>query len=795
MLKELTRLDLAPDAAGVEWLRWASMHSSYLYESMPDSPLNARVLDVLATLGRGWLRLVLLDEIRSTVGEFTSSAEVSAALQQEQLARVAVEDWVVGLGAAFLGRGERAMQAAGQRSNAAELVGLQIVGALSLLTASRTPAASILRAAGFRPSAPEPDWRQLIVSTLKQEPTVHRSESGPDHDRLFTVSVEAKGLTASATERSVRSARSAAYRTFVQRNLPHAVPRPSQPVPVRRSQAYDARLPRHDRARDWVLEAFEMNDSGLVSQALTHASWVHENPSLVTRAHQRDFAVLATEGAEVLTTLVRHQHALNTLNATFDPPSGAVTAPHVTRDDLARLLDALPLGAGVLRSKGLATLTADVKENVVQAVAGAAWRANGDLIFHRQEQSVARWVRDFSPPADSVTQLQNYCARAKARFQVTFEERGPQHERYYRARITFLVPMEPSWRGGWMPGKTAAKQDAARGLVALLLDERPDPTAATTEPEADRIVGALFVAELDALASGRIGNQRALAGGHLGVDLLAVGDYEQFTAWTARRSSMVREDQASLMGRLGGFYESVLMTRRREAVRTWISRNMPSRTNGSVDAVQRISQWSVSDRLGRLALLADVLDAVEGGLGADAILDCVERQATAIAASASGELESSRTNEASGRTITIRVRGAEISDAFVPVIEAVDAVVGLVRWSRRPQGLIVTVPEMPEPRDPVVRTGLMAVASALGDPWLDECRAALNGFLARTEGVLGGEGRLDDQAAAEFSAAEAKLVEALRIGAERPESDADPISASPTARLSHTKSGGSHDPS
>ena len=577
LVAELTRLDLAPDDGAIRWLRWASVHRSYLYESVPESPLNARALDVLATLGLGWLRLALLDEIRSRVGEFASSADASAALRQEQAARVALGDWVVGLDVAVLGRGELALRATGQRNRASETVGMQILGALSLVAASRTPATSILRAAGFHPAAPEPDWHQLIVSALKREPTQQRAESGPDHDRTFTVTVEANGRTASATDRSVRAARSAAFRSFVQRHLPQAVPEQTSALRASRPRKYDARLPAHDRARDWACQAFEVDDAGLLSQALTHASWAHENRPLVARASQRDLSVLATEGAEVLTTLVRHQHALQTLSATFEPPTSAVTSPAVTREALAGLLDSLPLGSGVLLSKGLQTMSAEVKENVIQAVAGAAWRANGDRIFHRQERSFARWIRDFSPAPDPATQLQNYCARAKADFQVTFEERGAHHAREYRARITFLVKSEPSWLGEWASGKTAAKQEAAGGVLALLLDEGSDPVGARATKNDRRLVSGLFAAHLNALESQPISSQRAIAEGHLGADLLAAADYENFIVWASRRSSLLEGEQADLVDRLRRFLESVVVTRRRDAVRTWIARNTPSR--------------------------------------------------------------------------------------------------------------------------------------------------------------------------------------------------------------------------
>lgn len=324
-----------------------------------------------------------------------------------------------------------------------------------------------------------------------------------------------------------------------------------------------------------------------------------------------------------------------------------------------------------------------------------------------------------------------------------------------------------------MPGKTAAKQDAARGVLTLLLDERSDPTGATAVAEARHLVGALFLAELDALESRAISQERAVADGHLGVDRLATGNFDQFTIWTARISASL-EDQPVPVDRLSNFYNTVLVTRRRQAVRTWIWRNLPSRTEGSLDPTRRIENWWAGDGPARLALVADVLEAVEGGLSTEAILDCVERQANAVAASASRHLDSGRTQDESGRTLAVRVPGAEVSNAFVPVIEAIDAVVGVCRWARRPQALSVTVPDMPEALDSLSRAGLTAVASAFGDPWLDQCRTALSGFLVLTEGCLGSEGGLSGDTAKELSAAETELIEALRVRASRPDEDQRP---------------------
>ncbi len=119
---------------------------------------------------------------------------------------------------------------------------MQILGgALSLVTASQAPADALLERVSFTAPAPEPDWATVLSSALKREPEIVRSSSGPDHDKIFTVTVTADGLSASATGRSVKAARKAAARSYVLQYLPpHAAPaetpgRPQNP-PQRRGR-------------------------------------------------------------------------------------------------------------------------------------------------------------------------------------------------------------------------------------------------------------------------------------------------------------------------------------------------------------------------------------------------------------------------------------------------------------------------------------------------------------------------------------------------------------------------------
>lgn len=168
--------------------------------------------------------MALLDRVRAQRGEFESNNEVSAILASGKPLRHALAQWVTSIDAASFGHGEAQLLAAGSRSTAPEVVALQILGALSIVTASQVPADGLLERLDFALEAPEPEWVTLLSSQLKAEPTYTRTEVGPDHDKRFTVTVEAKGRSASGTATSVKAARRLAARAYVHRFLPGAVP-------------------------------------------------------------------------------------------------------------------------------------------------------------------------------------------------------------------------------------------------------------------------------------------------------------------------------------------------------------------------------------------------------------------------------------------------------------------------------------------------------------------------------------------------------------------------------------------
>ena len=267
----------ALDSGAEQWVRWALVHRSYLYESIPDGQLTAGALELLGMLGRSWMRLGMLEHVRGARGDFVSNDHVSRVLAQDAQARSAISAWLLAAGGGNFGRGEKTLVDAG-RSRSAEAVAMQLVGALSLTAGTPAPALALLRAADFEAREPDPDWVQLVRAAAKAEPEFTRSESGPDHQKVFTVVVSAGGKSAAGSAPSVKVARAAALRAWVHEHARHAIP--SRRLAKKASaspQPYPNASPAHRSAVKWAGRAFEADAPGLFAQALTHRSWTYEN--------------------------------------------------------------------------------------------------------------------------------------------------------------------------------------------------------------------------------------------------------------------------------------------------------------------------------------------------------------------------------------------------------------------------------------------------------------------------------------------------------------------------------------
>ncbi|BDT87268.1 hypothetical protein FMUAM8_30320 [Nocardia cyriacigeorgica] len=760
LIREIAKLDIGLDDDGMRWVRWACLHRSYLYESMPDGPVSAEALDVLASLGWGWMRTALLDRVKAQRGDFTSNVEVSAALAAHSQARSALGAWVAANNLGFFGKGEAALLAGGSNSRAPETVAMQILGALSIVTASQRPADELLELVSFEPRSPEPDWHTLLDSHTKRPPTYTRRESGPDHNKQFTVTVEVNGRSAEATAGSSKAARAQAARAYVLRYLPAIVPaKPTVAGPNKSTlpMPYRANLPQHAVAREWAQKAFEVADAGLISQALTHRSWVHEHPRVVAEARQNDYGALATEGSEALTHLVRHHCALRAFDTTFRLPPETVASPSVADETVAKLFDTMPLATGVLRSSGTA-LTPSIKSDVAQSLIGAAWRANGDLLMERQPAFLARWLASFTPQVDPTTQLQEYCAKVKAEFHVDFEQQGRDHEKKFRATVTLRVAGQPEWRGDWKSSKVQAKHCAADGVLQVLFGEHTEPS-----PTVDALLRGMFLAELGAVDPHRTNSVKALASGQLAVDLLAAGAYDDFARWAQARSRLLPSNASIVAGRLELFYESVLKQRRRDAVKHWVIQNLSTATSEVLDVEPRILDWCNGVQPARLALLETLLTTAAEADPWQAVLDYVEAAARTLALETHADLEIERRNDASGHSVAMRLPGSTFSNALGPIVDAVDSIVGTGSWARMADMVVLTIPSAPPTTDPLVQCGIEAVRRAWQDPWLNEVRDGLNELLRALDGADDQTTRPPAAQLAAIVAAEQALLDRLRL--------------------------------
>ncbi|MGV9411038.1 putative dsRNA-binding protein [Nocardia sp. NPDC003693] len=762
LVDDLQRIDLTLREDALRWVRWACVHRSYQYESIPDSPVGAEVLDMLAALGQGWMRLALLDRIRSQRGDFASNAEVSAILTQDYRARTMLGAWVNSTGSASYGKGETSQMASGKKSNAPAKVAMQILGALSLITASQGPADSLLELVAFEADAPEPDWRALLVSQVKREPTFTHEVSGPDHDRQFAVTAEAVGRTASGTATSLKAARRMAIRSYVLQHLPWAVPADSGGVGrMPKPSPYRRELPAHVRARRWLQQAFEVADAGLISQTLTHRSWTYENPSLVEEAGQRDYGTLATEGAEAIANVIRHQYTLTTLGASFRIPASAVTSPALPKEMVAELFDRMRIADGVLRSSGT-DLTGEIKEDVTQSVIGAAWRANGDLLMERQPETFARWVRAFTPAPDPSTRLQEYCARVKATYSVEFERRGPDHRAEFRATITFELEGHPRWRGGWRSASTPAKQSAAADALRCLSGQEITEEA-NSDDDSCALLRAMLLAELRTIDPSHVDIRKDLIAGRLGIDLLVTGAYGEYLHWARARSQLLPSTGSAVASRLTDYYVTALEQQRRAAIRQWIVENTPTYGIEVTDFAERIHCWQESRSPGLLALFEEILSLIEDTEAADAILVYVELKADTIATTSGTALESEQGVDETAHTLTLRVPGIELSTALAPVVGVIDCIFGGVSWEHESHAVSVTVPIPPIGADPVSRAGAEAVRRALRDPWLQHVQTALHDFLSAVERSVVAAGNPSPALLDSLRSSERSLIEQLRF--------------------------------
>ncbi|MDI3423085.1 putative dsRNA-binding protein [Streptomyces luteolus] len=560
-----------PGTAVTTWLGLAAEHRSHLYESNHAEQVTPHVLGLLDRLGATTLNVILLDAYARWATPKKAGEQSSEHARRRRAADSALGAWAAEHGLARMGAGEAQQPA----KSVYEAVARQILGVLSLH--SEHGAARRLVAAVWpdldRPSTPAgADSVTLAQAAFQKEGLSYDyDEEGPDHRKVFRAVVRTgNGRMAEGTGLSKKAARAAAAQALldsypqraasagVKRNAGATSPSASAPLSYARAGK------EHRDAVSDLAAMFELGRraDGLLAQALTHASWVHENPVAAAAARQRNNDLLAHHGSHVVDHLSAHLRVRRTLAKGLAPDEDEARILPAADDDTARLGAALQLSEGLLTSHGESGRGRAAVSDAVQAVVAAAWRVHGPRLLGRQPAVLHEWLSGLEHQHDPVTVFDALAATYGIAYEYTYASSGPDHLKSYVAALELRDARGRDHR--WTeqvpgtPGKPEAKKATAEAVLDILA--APSSGAVDDLPVSERelLVFALR-AQLDGLGRPTERQRaRALARGDFGADLLATGDTEAFLAWTERVCPLLAEGGTVVPEALHQLYRKVL---------------------------------------------------------------------------------------------------------------------------------------------------------------------------------------------------------------------------------------------
>ncbi|MFE0087625.1 putative dsRNA-binding protein [Streptomyces sp. NPDC058991] len=553
------------------WLGLAAEHRSHLYESHHAAQVTPHVLGLLDRLGATALDVILLDAYARWATPRKAGEQSSEHARRRAAADLALGAWAAKQGLVRMGAGEAQQPA----RSVFEGVARQILGVLSLCgehEVARRLVASVWPDLD-RPSAETGADPVTLAHTAfhKEGLTYEYDEEGPDHRKVFHAAVRTgTGRRAEGSGQSKKAARAAAARALLD-----AYPQVAAAAGAERKAA-PATLPaasplpyaqpgnRHRDAVSDLAAMFELGHraDGLLAQALTHASWVHENPAAATAARQRDNHLLAHHGSHVLDHLAAHVRVHQALAHGLTPDEDEARILTASDDDTARLGATLQLAEGLLTSRGESGQGRTAVSDAAQAVVAAAWRVHGPRLLGRRPAVLDDWLSGLEHQHDPVTVLAAMATTYGIDHGYTYDASGPDHLKSFTAtiRLQDAQGRVHQWTER-LPG-TAGKPEAKKATAEAVLDILATPVNGAVDdlpvPERDLLV-FLLRAQLDGL--GRpTERQRArmLARGDLGTDLLTTGDTEAFLSWAERVRLLLGPDGPAVPDALRELYRKVL---------------------------------------------------------------------------------------------------------------------------------------------------------------------------------------------------------------------------------------------
>lgn len=613
--KWLMNIGLPVSPVAEIWLRWACLHSSYLFESQSLRPLmSARVLSLLEALGNRWLKVALVDSFRDTHEGRYSSAEISkVAASMGQINR-ALSAKILKIGCAHLGTGEERNLITQPNARSIDAVSFQIVGALCLSLDSFSPAQKIINLFNDIPLG-TPDWRTLLVQIAKKDPKFEVEGYGPDHERFYRAKVTIDAKSAVGAAQSKKKAQSDAARNFIQKYHPdvqdpahHRANMVQKPAGL-----YSCHLPKHMKCVNNLASIFAVEAKPLISQSLTHSSWTHENQKFVRDAHQQANNSLATEGAFVLDALACHSftlsHCLKTGNSADDDL--IFVAP--PKDQIVDLAHAFGLDRGLLLGHTELRNSHDkakdsIVENALQALIGAVWRVDPGGLLRRRPKHLTDLLETFDSSLDPSTQFERYCSSLQIQFGTSIETRGPDHARENRAIIQLGATEDEDWVGPWRSNKKAAAGAARAELLALIHDFE---TESLSKPGSNSAVflGLIIKRVVDTYIATKKLPVRAVARRKLALNDLIEGRIDAFNDCARVHESHFVGDSL-FVEQLADLYHFALLNETEARVSRWLVKKGFSlqATSGEISLGPGAKKKPTSS-LGSLAALFDMLEA------------------------------------------------------------------------------------------------------------------------------------------------------------------------------------------
>ncbi|MFK0258700.1 putative dsRNA-binding protein [Streptomyces sp. NPDC090445] len=563
--------DWNPGPGATAWLGLAGEHRSHLYERRLTTAVTPQVLGLLDRLGATVLDVALIDGYTRQARPEKAGQQSAAHAVRRRAAEVALGQWVASRQLARLGSGEALAPAA----SVFEGVGRQILGALSLLRDHETAVCLIsgLYPAAQRPldgsSAPVADPVSIADSVFRNEGLTYDFEAeGPDHQKVFHATARTRsGRTARGTGNSKKTARLAAAQLLLD-GLPQQHQRP--PVP-RRDRLLRDPLPyphpaadHRDAVRD-LADMFELprQADGLLAQALTHASWAHENQPAVAASHQCDHQLLAHHGSLVITHLAAHARVHHVLAQGLAPDDDDGRFHTPSDDQTARLGTSLALSSGLLASRGQTANSRTAVSDAAQAVVAAAWRTCGPRLLERRPEVVDTWINSLEHQHDPSTALHKTLVPYGAACTYEYRITGEDHLRAYRATAVLQDAVGREHRWTATPSRRLGKTDAAKATAQEIIDVLAAPGDADQfeklTPEQHGLLRYLLQAQLDGPGPGTERQvTQIMAHGDLGADLLITGDIDAFRVWAERAQAVLGTGKADEQDSAFTLYRRVL---------------------------------------------------------------------------------------------------------------------------------------------------------------------------------------------------------------------------------------------